>query len=69
MTELINAEALAEKLQVTPRFVKEYSRASRTQDPIPHVRLHRRSRLYAWGSADLEAWLMRRGVGAGRRKA
>lgn len=65
--ELLTPETLAERLQVSARFVKENSRPSRTLDPIPHVLLHRRARLYAWNSPEMNEWLKRRGVT--RRKA
>ena len=66
-TELITPELLARRLNCSVRFIKESSRKSTTLDPIPHIRLNRRTRLYAWGSPELSNWLERRGVG--RRKA
>lgn len=60
MYELIDAVELARRLQVSVRFVKENSRGTLTRDPIPHIRLHRRSRLYEWGSPDLNAWIARK---------
>ena len=58
--ELIDAVELAKRLQTTVRFIKEYSRATITRDPIPNIRIHRRLRLYEWGSPDLNAWIARR---------
>ena len=65
--ELITPELLAKRLNCSVRFIKEASRQSMTNDPIPHLKVHRRLRLYRWGSPELTAWLERRGVGA--RKA
>jgi hypothetical protein len=58
--ELIDAATLAERLHVTERFVKEATRVARNRDPIPALRIHRRSLLYEWGSPELDAWLERR---------
>jgi hypothetical protein len=58
--ELIDAAELGRRLHVSARFIKENSRATRTRDPIPCIRLHRRCVLYEWGSPDLNAWIARR---------
>jgi hypothetical protein len=58
--ELIDAVEFAKRLQAKVRFVKEYSRATITLDPIPNIRIHRKLRLYEWGSPDLNAWIARR---------
>jgi hypothetical protein len=58
--ELIDAAELARRLHLSVRFVKENSRATRTQDPIPNISFHRRARLYDWGSPELNAWIARR---------
>jgi hypothetical protein len=58
--ELINAVELAKRLQARVRFIREYSRATITRDPIPNIRIHRKLRLYEWGSPDLNAWIARR---------
>lgn len=57
--ELIDAATLAERWHVTERFIKEYTRVTRVLDPIPCICLHRRCRLYEWGSPELNAWLER----------
>lgn len=57
--EVINSAELARRLAVKESWVVEASKQSRTNDPIPCIRLGKHRR-YLWNSTELLAWLDRR---------
>ena len=57
--EVINSAELARRLAVKESWVVEASKRSRTNDPIPCIRLGKHRR-YLWDSPELLAWLDRR---------
>lgn len=57
--EVINSAELARRLAVKESWVVEASKRSRTNDPIPCIRLGKHRR-YLWNSPELLAWLDRR---------
>jgi hypothetical protein len=58
---LLDAEGLAQKLNVPISWIREMSRR-RTQDPLPCLRLGRYIR-FEWGSPALEKWIAKRRKG------
>ena len=59
--EILTAAELAARLKVLPSWIVEQSKPSRTNDPIPIIKLGKHNR-HAWGSKNLTAWLHRRGL-------
>ena len=57
--EVINSAELARRLAVKESWVVEASKRSRTNDPIPCIKLGKHRR-YLWNSPELLAWLDRR---------
>lgn len=55
--EIIDSKSLAERLRVTPSWVRKQTSAR--ENCLPHLKLGRYVR-YLWGSPDLSAWLQRR---------
>jgi hypothetical protein len=57
--EVLTSAELAQRLKVKESWVVEASKRSRTNDPIPAIRLGKHRR-YLWNSPELLAWLDRR---------
>jgi hypothetical protein len=57
--EVINSAELARRLAIKESWVVETSKRSRTNDPIPCIRLGKHRR-YLWNSPELLAWRDRR---------
>ena len=65
--EFIDSGTLATRWCLPESWIREQVRA-RSSDPLPHVRLGKYVR-FRWGSPELEAWMERRIISAGNRKA
>jgi hypothetical protein len=61
--EVIDSTELAKRLNVPETWVRSWTNAKRTSDPIPHFRLGRYIR-FPWGSTELREWLNRQMVSA-----
>src|ERR1700730_1315899 len=61
--EVIDSTELAKRLNVPETWVRSWTNAKRTSDPIPHFRLGRYIR-FPWGSTELREWLNRQLVSA-----
>jgi hypothetical protein len=61
--EVIDSTELAKRLNVPETWVRSWTNAKRTSDPIPHFRLGRYVR-FPWGSPELREWLHRQLVSA-----
>jgi hypothetical protein len=61
--EVIDSTELAKRLNVPETWVRSWTNAKRTSDPIPHLRLGRYIR-FPWGSSELREWLNRQLVSA-----
>jgi hypothetical protein len=61
--EVIDSTELAKRLNVPETWVRSWTNAKRTSDPIPHLRLGRYIR-FPWGSTELREWLNRQLVSA-----
>jgi hypothetical protein len=57
--EVLTSLELAQRLKVKESWVVEASKRSRTNDPVPCIRLGK-DRRYLWNSPELLAWLDRR---------
>jgi hypothetical protein len=57
--EVLTSGELAQRLKVKESWVVEASKRSRTNDPIPCIKLGKHRR-YQWNSPELLAWLDRR---------
>jgi hypothetical protein len=57
--EVLTSAELAGRLKVKESWVVEASKRSRTNDPIPCIRLGKHRR-YLWNSPEMLAWLDRR---------
>jgi hypothetical protein len=57
--EVLTSAELAERLKVKESWVVEASKRSRTNDPIPCIKLGKHRR-FLWNSPELLAWLDRR---------
>ena len=65
--EIIDSATLATRWCLPETWIREQVRA-RSSDPLPHVRLGKYVR-FRWGSPELDAWMERRIISAGNRKA
>lgn len=61
--EVIDSSELAKRLNVPETWVRSRGNPSRSDDPIPHLKLGRYVR-FSWGSEALRAWLDRQLVSA-----
>lgn len=62
--EILDAKALAERLQLPTSWIQEACR-SRASDPIPHLKFGKYRR-FRWGSRELAAWIERRANGSSK---
>ena len=63
--KFIDSRELAARWAVPETWIRERVR-TRSEDPLPHVRLGKYVR-FRWGSPELEGWAERRIVGGGNR--
>jgi predicted DNA-binding transcriptional regulator AlpA len=69
--EVIDFPELAKRLRVSESWIRLQVQPSRTRDPLPHLRLGRKTIRFWWGSSELDAWIRRRltnGRGDGSRR-